>query len=66
MAAGTDVEVHPVLGARHGKVIDADPAAYGAWLVPFFQRSLRGLEPAGPVVVERYVERDVKGDRQRD
>lgn len=66
LAAGADVEVHPVLGASHGKVVDADPAAYRSWVVPFFERALRTSEPAGPVVVERHVERDVEGDRQAE
>lgn len=39
-AAGADVEIHGVLGAPHGKVVDASPEAYRAWVVPFFRRAL--------------------------
>lgn len=37
---GLDVEVHPVVDAEHGKVVDASPEAYRAWVVPFFTRAL--------------------------
>lgn len=36
---GLDVELHPVADAEHGRVVDADPAAYEAWVVPFFTRA---------------------------